>query len=279
VKSTLPVSSRREPAPAGLAAVALGAVRAGAAGALASPASLVGRGLFYVVLMLIISAFWDLAARQPAAGALAHVPAAGLALYVGATEWMVLSVAPIHLRLEDDIRSGVLESRLLRPKPHLVMAVAESYGVTLVRLAALGAVALALLWLSGRPAPPWPVIAALAILGPLGGLIGILAFAAAGATAFWARRCMAAYLVLQKASFLLGGLMAPVTLYPPLLARVAAATPFAAQIYWPARLMLEPSWRVFALAALSQLVWLALLAAAAGAIWAAGVRKLLREGA
>jgi ABC-2 type transport system permease protein len=159
-----------------------------------------------------------------------------------------------------------------------VMAVAESLGVTLVRQAVLGAVALALLALSGRAGPPWPVIAGLAILGPAGALIGILAFAAAGATAFWARRCLAAYLVLQKASFLLGGLMAPVTLYPPLLARLAAASPFAAQIYWPASLTLEPSLRVFGIAVAGQLLWLVLLGAGTGALWRMGVRKLLREG-
>ena len=278
MRSTPQVSDRRKPAWAGLLAAAVDGVRAGAAGALASPVALVGRSLFYVVLMLIISAFWDLAARHPAAGALAHVPEAGLAIYAGATEWLVLSVAPIHLRLEDDIRLGALEAGLLRPKPHLLMAVAESFGVALVRQITLGGVALALLLISGRTAPPWLALVGLAALGPGAALIGTMAFAGAGATAFWARRSLAAYLVLQKASFLLGGLLAPVSLYPPLLARVAAASPFAAQLYWPARLTLEPSVRVFGVAVLSQLVWLALLGIGAGALWRAGVRKLLREG-
>ena len=270
--------TRPDPAASSLRA-ALQAVRIGAAGALASPAGLVGRCLFYVILMTILSAFWDVVARHPAAGALAHAPKAGLALYVGVTEWMTLGAAPIHLRLEDDIRFGALETALLRPKPYLLLKIAESFGVCLARLGALGAVGLALLALSGRQPPPWPALAALVLLGPLAALQGTLIFAFAGLSTFWARRSLAAYLVLQKLSFLLGGLVAPVTLYPPWLEAIAKASPFAAQLYWPASLTLEPSVRVFALALASLLAWLALLGLALTALWRAGLAKILREGA
>jgi ABC-2 type transport system permease protein len=261
------------------ARAAIEAARIGAAGALASPTGLVGRSLFYVILMLIISAFWDVAARHPAPGALAHAPAMGLAIYVGVTEWMTLAAAPIHFRLEDDIRSGAIEAQLLRPKPYLVMKIAESFGASLARMAALGATALALLALSGRQPPPLPVFAALMLLGPLAALISILGFTLAGLSALWARRALAAYLVLQKMSFLLGGLLAPVTLYPPWLAGLAKASPFAAQLYWPAALTLEPSLRVFALALASQIVWLALMGAAVAALWRAALGRILRLGA
>ena len=85
------------------------------------------------------------------AGTLAQVlPAGGLAVYVGVTEWVTLSVVAVHLRLEDDIRSGLLEPHLLRPKAYLVQKAAEAFGGMAARLLVLGATALALLALSGR---------------------------------------------------------------------------------------------------------------------------------
>ena len=257
---------------------ALNAVRLGASGLIASPAVLVGRSLFFVLLLIVLSSFWEVVGRARVQGALAHAPAAGLFLYVGVTEWMTLSVPALHLRLEDDIRSGALQAHLLRPKPYLLMRIGEAAGGMLVRLGVLGFVALVLLALSGRQGPAWPVYAGLLLLGPLGALNALLTGAITGLTAFWTRRVIAAYLVMQKLSFLLGGLIAPVTLYPRWLARIAELSPFAGQLYWPAALTLDPSVRTVVLALISEAVWIPALALAAAALWRVGLRRALRRG-
>ena len=159
------------------------AARMGAAGTLAAWPVLLGRSLFYVVCLLVLTALWDKVAAERIPGALA-LPAGGLALYVGATEWITLSIPAVQLRLEDDIRLGALEAHLLRPKPYLIQRIAEAVGALVARLAVTGVVAVALLAASGRPAPPllaWPLLAGLGILG---GVIGILLYVVAGLTAF-----------------------------------------------------------------------------------------------
>ena len=257
---------------------ALRAGRLGASGLIASPAVLAGRCLFYVLVLTVLSSFWDVVGRERVPGALAHAPAAGLALYVGVTEWMTLSVPALHLRLEDDIRFGALETHLLRPKPYLLMKLGEAAGAMLVRLGVLGLAALGLLVVSGRAAPGWPVYAALLVLGPLGALNALLVNALVGLTAFWARRTIAAYLVAQKLSFLFGGLIAPVTLYPRWLARIAELSPFGGQLYWPAAMTLQPSAATFGLALISEAVWIPLLAVALVAVWRAGLGRVLKRG-
>src|SRR5205085_6846082 len=112
-------------------------------------------------------------------------PAGGLALYIGVTEWIGLSVPAIHLRLEDDIRSGSLEAHLLRPKPYLVQRIAEAQGAMLVRLMVTGLAGLAMLAASGRPWPSPATMGLLAVLGPMGATVGILLFTVAGLSAFW----------------------------------------------------------------------------------------------
>ncbi len=260
----------------GDARAALAGVRLGAAGAVAGWPVLLGRAAFYGLLVIVLTSLWDKVMSERLAGTLvAALPAGGLTLYIGVTEWIGLSAPAIHLRLEDDIRSGALEAHLLRPKDYLVQRVAETLGAMLVRMAINGAAALAMLAVSGRAWPPLPVLGLLAVVGPLGGVVGVLLFTIAGLSAFWARRTLPAFLVLQKLLFLLGGLFAPVTLYPPWLARLGLLSPFAAHLYWPAALTIAPSTATVAGVLVSQVVWIILLCGVIWLIWRAGLRRVL----
>jgi len=259
------------------AAAFASAGRVGAAATLAGWPVLAGRSLFYVVCLLVLTALWDKVAAERLPGALA-LPAGGLALYVGATEWITLSVPAVQLRLEDDIRLGALEAHLLRPKPYLSQRIAETIGALVARLAVTGVVAVALLAVSGRAGPPLLAYLLLAVLGVLGGVIGILLYAVAGLSAFWVRKTLPAMLIIQKLMFLLGGLFAPISLYSGPFRRAAEASPFAAGLYWPARQVIDPSVNGFLIALAWQALWIALLTALVAAIWRAGLRKVLREG-
>src|SRR5215472_7568335 len=140
-----------------------------------------GRAIFYFVIMAVLSAFWDKVTDARLAGTLATtLPKGALTLYVGVTEWITLSVVAIHLRLEDDIRTGALEPHLLRPKPYLLQKIAESLGGMAARLAALGIAAIAALVLSGRNTPPLFAFGYIVVLGVLGSAIGVLLYTIAG---------------------------------------------------------------------------------------------------
>jgi ABC-2 type transport system permease protein len=240
---------------------------------------LMGRAIFYLVIMAVLSSLWDKVTDARLAGTLAvTLPHGALTLYVGVTEWITLSVAAIHLRLEDDIRSGALEPHLLRPKPYLVQKVAEAMGGMSARLVALGAAAILALVLSRREGPPPVAYIYILVLGILGSAIGVLLFTLAGLCAFWIRRVLPPYLIVQKMSFVLGGLFAPITLYPGWLFRIAVASPFAAHTFFPGSEAIAPSATRFVEGLTAQLFWLTALALLVAWIWRAGIRHVLREG-
>ncbi|MDO9432194.1 MAG: ABC-2 family transporter protein [Pseudomonadota bacterium] len=268
-----PVEARR-------AASALwSAFRLGAGQTLAAWPVLVGRCIFYVILLIVLSALWDKVVAERLPGTLAgELPPGGLALYIGVTEWITLALPAVHLKLEDDIRSGGLEPHLLRPKSYLAQTFSQSLGAAMVRLGALGLTALALLAISGREPPPLEAFAYIVPLGVLGVIVGILLYALAGLMAFWARRTLPFQLVIQKLMFLLGGLYAPVTLYPPVLEAVAKASPFAAHLYWPSIQAIATSRDGFLMGLAWQALWIAVLALACLRLWRAGLAKVLREG-
>ena len=100
-------------------------------------------------------------------------------------------------------------------------------------------------------------------------------------SSFWLRNNLPAYLAMQKAGFLFGGLLAPITLYPAWRAGPALWSPFAAHLYWPASLTLLPHDGVAGVlgpALLVQGTWIVLLGLAVAGLWRAGLRRVLREG-
>jgi ABC-2 type transport system permease protein len=152
------------------------AARLGAVQALAAWPVLVGRVMFYLLILVVLSALWDKVAAEQVAPLAIALPPGGLAVYIGITEWVALSVVGIQLRLEDDIRGGALEPYLLRPKSYLLQRVAPAMGESMVRLVALGVAGLAAMAISGRalPAPEaWP---ALLLLGVFGVVVGTLLY-------------------------------------------------------------------------------------------------------
>jgi ABC-2 type transport system permease protein len=273
MRSTPPWTHR---ALAGASALA-SAYRTGLASAVAAWPVLLGRAVFYCVLLMVLTAFWDKvgAGRLPGTMA-ARLPAGGLGVYIGVTEWITVSVTAIQLRLEDDIRSGALEPHLLRPKPYLAMTIAGEFGGMSARLAMLGATGLILLALSGHAWPAPATLAYVGVLGVLGAAVGVMLYAVVGLTAFWMRKVLPALLITQKLMFLLGGLFAPISLYPPWLHAIAAATPFAAHLAFAGQEMVAPSAADFWTALAAQGLWLALLALAASLVWRAGLAKVMR---
>jgi ABC-2 type transport system permease protein len=260
------------------AAGAVAAARLGASQALAGWPILIGRVAFYLLILVVLGALWDKVSAEQATPLAGTLPPGGLAVYLAVTEWVTLSVVAVERRLEDDIRIGGLEPYLLRPKSYLLQRVAPAMGETMVRAAALGAAGLAAFALSGRalPAPDaWPALAALGILGcVLGTLFNVLV----GLAAFWMRRILPAMLIMQKLDFLLGGLVAPISLYPDWLFEFAKATPFGAHLYWVGVQALTPSFGLFLAGAGWQMLWIAVLTVLCALMWRAGLRKALREG-
>jgi ABC-type uncharacterized transport system permease subunit len=238
---------------------------------------LMGRALFYLVAITVLTSLWDRVAAQHVAGALT-LPPGGITLYFGTTEWITLSIAAIHLRLEDDIRFGALEPHLLRPKPYLLQRIAEALGDSFGRLIGIGIAALAALLLSGRALPPPAAFACVAVLGVFGTAIGVLLMAIVGLCAFWVRRVLPPYLIMQKSLFLLGGLFAPISLYPGWFFHAAVMTPFAANLFLVGNQMTAPSIAGFVQALGAQIAWLAVLSVLTALLWRAGLRKILREG-
>ena len=228
-------------------------------------AELIGRVVFFAIIMLIFSRLWAVAFE---AGGVSEGTPRDLTWYMALTEWVALSVPMVHLDIERDVRTGEVSVQLPRPLSYLGLQLAKGFGTAAAQLAAIGIGGGLLTWLVAGGLPTHPL--GLALAAPLVALatgLGVVVLALIGLAAFWLQECGPVYWVWQKLLFILGGLILPLSLYPAWLATAARLTPCAALLNLPASLVLHPGAQAFAVALGAQLFWGAVLVVLTAAVY------------
>jgi ABC-2 type transport system permease protein len=201
---------------------------------LSARGALATRAAFYLLILVVFSRLWDVASAH---GVLAGATKGELLWYLAITEWVLLSVPPLHLEIEADVRTGDLAYQLPRPLSYLGARLAEAAGTTATRLLTLGVLGAGMVWIFAGELPRDPRGLLLAIpLGIAAAGVTLLLQAAIGVSAFWLQDVSPIFWIWQKAAFVLGGLMLPLELYPEWLRSIAAWTPFAPLLNGPGRM-------------------------------------------
>jgi ABC-2 type transport system permease protein len=239
--------------------------------------ALAGRAVLYVVVLGI---FWRLWQATPLGELAPPAPdAAGLLWYLAITEWIVFSGGLPYRDVEADIASGQIAVALQRPVPYGIATLARWGGGAACHLVVLGAVGAGAAWyLTGTVPLTLAIAPGLALSGFLAVALILLCHLQLGYLAAWLGTSAPAFWIWQKSTFVLGGLLIPLTLYPPPWRGIAAMSPFAAMLFGPGSLALDAG-APLAAVLVGQIVWLALLAAATFVIDRAVVARLLVHGA
>lgn len=203
---------------------------------LAERGAVLARVSFYAVILFVLSRLWE--AVFESAGD-TDLQSHQVVWYLAITEWIVLSAPPIHTDVEDEVRRGDLVYRLARPVAYPLARLAEGTGDLLVRMGTMAVAGFGLACLLTGQLPTEPRLMLWLIpLGLLAGLLTLLMFFIIGLTSFWLHDCRPIYWIWQKCGFILGGLLVPLSLYPPWLRSLAIDSPFAAIIYGPGSIAL-----------------------------------------
>jgi ABC-2 type transport system permease protein len=205
--------------------------------ACADRAELYGRIAFLVIILGIFSALWK--AVGAAAAPFAESPRT-LLFYLATTEWILLAAPQVQFEIEAEVRRGDMAYQLGRPVSYVGAVLAHAVGMLAARspilLAASGIAAF--LFAGGAPPDLWGLAYAIP-LGVIGSLVLVGLNMVIGLAAFWLDDIAPLHWVVQKLTFVLGGLILPLPFYPHLLARMASLTPFPAVLYGPASFVVD----------------------------------------
>lgn len=233
---------------------------------------LVGRSVFFVLVLLIFNQLWSASLE----GSVLDLSRNQLIWYLVLTEVIMLSTpGGVGLGIDEDIKSGNIAYLIGRPCNYPLFMLGRYWGDTLASMVVNLAIG---------------IVTALILVGPpvltlasLPGLVLVLALAVTlkfhftlmiSLTAFWVEESGPFHWIFGKLLFTIGGLFIPLEFFPGWLQQVSRILPFNLMLYAPARLMVDWDLNMFASVLLRQILWLAAAAALAQFIYYRGVKKL-----
>ncbi|MSP16463.1 MAG: ABC transporter permease [Myxococcales bacterium] len=230
-------------------------------------------------LPLVMLALWSAVAREAPVGRFGE--AEFTAYFLGALVVRTLTGSWVVWEMNQEIRTGTLSMRLLRPIHPFVAYAGEHLAAIPMRAAiALPAVFVMVALVGGERFTRDPRLLALAPLALAGAwAITFLAMLVIGSLGLFIQKSVALFEVWLGLFAVLSGYLVPLELLPPWLRAVSAWLPFRYMLGFPVEVLVglaTPAQAVAGLAA--QAAWALGLAVLAAVVWRAGLRRFEAHG-
>ncbi|WP_051317939.1 ABC transporter permease [Cohnella thermotolerans] len=236
------------------------------------------RSSFLLLILFVFVQLWTAAYGGDSAKVISGFTMKEIIWYLVFTESLTMAAPPLTAKVEEEVKSGDIAVRLIRPMSYLGYHYSAFLSEAAFRCAVHLLVGSAVAW-SFVGAPDfgfgWPGFMALS-LGAL--TVAFLLNASVALCAFWVEETAGLQFVLQKLQFTIGGMLLPVDLMPGWLQRVCAWLPFQAALYLPARAAVHYDGAMLLRFAAVQIGWIAVLGALVAFMYRRGVRKLYVNG-
>lgn len=234
----------------------LSILRVSAANNLAYIMEVIFRALFLIALIYIIGQLWKTTFANHGS-LLPGFTVNAMVWYLAAAETIATSLPQLTRRIDQEVRSGELAYLLGRPCSYILYNYAHYLGERLVRLALNGIIAasVALIFV-GPPHFSLPGVAAWPLMVLLAISIEFICYFAIGLLAFWTENTQPFSFIFSRLALVLGGVLAPIEIFPQPLRAIAQALPFSTILYGPSRVLVGFTAGLFGELVLQQLITL-----------------------
>lgn len=198
------------------------------------------RALMLVVLVFVLTQLWRTTFALRGARVLSGFSIADMIWYLVAAEAIALSLPALTRRIDQEVRSGQLAYLLGRPASYVLYNYAHYLGERLVRLLMNALVgALLALIMAGIPHFTWQGLLAWPLVALFALSIDFVLYFSIGLLAFWSEETQSFSLIFSRLTLVLGGVLAPLEIFPQPLRDIAQALPFSAILYGPSRTLVH----------------------------------------
>ena len=211
------------------------------------------RALMLIAIVFILSQLWKTTYSIRGAKTLSGFSISDMIWYLCAAEAIAMSLPPLTRRIDEEVRSGQLAYLLGRPCSYVLYNFAHYLGERLVRFSINCVVAAGLaLLVVGPPHFTWQGVLAYPFVVLLAFGIEFVCYFAIGLLAFWTEETQSFAFLYSRLTLVLGGVLAPLEIFPQPLRSIAQALPFSTILYAPARTLVSFEWNRFGWTLLQQ---------------------------
>ena len=233
------------------------------------------RALLLVVLVFVLGQLWTTTYTTRGVTTLNGFSISDMVWYLVIAETIAMSLPQLTRRIDQDVRSGQLAYLLGRPCNYVFYNFAQYLGERLVRLTINGAVGtiLALIFV-GLPHFTWMGVMAWPLVTFFALSIDFVAYFSIGLLAFWTEETSSFALIFNRLTLVLGGVLAPITIFPEPLRSIALILPFSTILYGPSRTLVHFELDQFVLLLLHQVITLVVGCFILLAIYQVAIRRV-----
>ncbi len=180
-----------------------------------------------------------------------------------------------QLDIERDVISGNIAVTLVRPYDYLLARFAIAMAHTVLAAAVAIPAAFAIAWMAAGTVAVTPFgAAAFALALVWRTLLFWMMQAIAGLATFWLEKATAFVWILGLLILIFGGGAVPIGFWPDWARTIAELTPFPTMMYYPARLLVQPSVELLVATAVRSTVWMVILGSIVWLLYRRALRRL-----
>jgi ABC-2 type transport system permease protein len=240
-------------------------------------ADVIFRSFFFLLILTIFMELWRTALGP--SGSLAGFTGKDMVWYLVYTEAIMLAFPRFDEVIADEVKSGEIAYRLLKPMSYLGFHLSGYLAEIVFRFTMNVLVGGALVtWRVGAAPNALQHMPALMLVTSLSFVLSFQICAVVALLAFWVEDTKPFFWIYHKLMFTLGGLLIPNDVMPFWLKRLSDVLPFGTLLYAPARLFVRWDEGFFWRTAGLQLLWILSIAGLAEALCQKGVRRLHVQG-
>ncbi len=198
------------------------------------------RALLLIVLVFILSQLWKTTFASRGVKTLSGFSIADMVWYLILAESIAMSLPALTRRIDQEVRSGQLAYLVGRPCNYVLYNFAQYLGERIVRFGMNLLVGIVLAFiLVGMPHFTWMGVVAWPLVVFLALCIDFVAYMTIGLLAFWTENTDSFSLIFSRLTLVLGGVLAPLEIFPQPLRSIAQALPFSTILYGPSRTLVH----------------------------------------
>lgn len=239
--------------------------------------NIIFKNIFLVIVLFIFASIWRVVFANQAI--IAGFTMVQTLWYLSFTEIPEMGKSRMMTPIQEEIKSGSIAYTLIRPYNYVLFYLSRGLGESLVNALPMLIIGFGVSTLMVGLLPGYfsAILPGLVLIA--GGLmLNLLLQIIIGLLAFWMEESTPVYWIIQKAVFILGGLFFPIDFFPPWLAGISKALPFAYITYWPARVIVDFDFQIWFKVLGGQLMYGLLFFAAASFLFRSGMKRLESNG-
>jgi ABC-2 type transport system permease protein len=180
--------------------------------------------------------------------------------YLLTTESIVTASGRVVEKIGDEIQSGTIVQYLNKPYNYIFFEYSSNIAQSILRFFVTFIVGgILVFFLIGPISINFNNLIPVFLTIVLALSIHFLIMAFLGVFAIWLEDSKALNFIYNKVTFVFGGMLLPLDLFPEWLAKISSSMPFSYIAYYPAKLAVNFSWKDFLFVVLGQIFWLALI--------------------